>query len=85
MYKNRQIKIAQILLVGFSHSAISQKVNFSGISQVDSLKSNVGHFVVPVTLKIVQNTIPSASERHTTDVLVILFPLHTNYPLMAKR
>jgi hypothetical protein len=47
---------ALILLAGFSISAKSQKVNFSGLWKVDSLKSNFGRFVVPVTLKIVQTT-----------------------------
>ncbi len=47
---------ALILLTGFSNSAKSQKVNFSGLWKVDSLKSNFGRFVVPVTLKIVQTT-----------------------------
>jgi hypothetical protein len=45
-----------IFLAAFCNSAISQKVNFSGIWQVDSQKSNFGRFVVPVTLKIVQTT-----------------------------
>ena len=45
-----------ILRPAFCNSAISQKVNFSGIWQVDSLNSNVGHFVVAATLKIVQTT-----------------------------
>jgi hypothetical protein len=45
-----------ILLAVFSNSAKFQKVDFSGIWKVDSLKSNFGRFVVPVTLKIVQTT-----------------------------
>ena len=45
-----------ILLAVFSNSAKSQKVDFSGIWKVDSQKSNVGRFVVPVALKIVQTT-----------------------------
>jgi hypothetical protein len=47
---------ALILLAVFCCSAKLQKVNFSGIWQVDSLKSNFGRYVVPVTLKIVQTT-----------------------------
>ena len=47
---------ALILLAGCSNSAKSQKINFSGLWKVDSLKSNFGRFVVPVTLKIVQTT-----------------------------
>jgi hypothetical protein len=46
-----------LLLVVFSNSAKSQKVNFSGIWKVDSLKSNYGGFgpaAAAVTLKIVQ-------------------------------
>ena len=45
-----------ILLAGFSNSAKSQNVNFSGHWKVDSLKSNFGGFVAAVTLKIVQTT-----------------------------
>jgi hypothetical protein len=47
---------ALILLAVFCSSAKLQKVDFSGIWKVDSLKSNFGRFVVPVTLKIVQTT-----------------------------
>jgi hypothetical protein len=47
---------ALILLAVFCNSAKSQKVNFSGHWKIDSLKSNYGRFVVPVTLKIVQTT-----------------------------
>jgi hypothetical protein len=54
---------ALILLAGFSNSAKSQKVNFSGLWKVDSLKSNYGGFVAAVTLKIVQTTDTISIER----------------------
>jgi hypothetical protein len=47
---------ALVLLAGFSNSAKSQKVNFSGRWKVDSLKSNFGGYMSAVTLKIVQAT-----------------------------
>jgi len=43
-----------ILLALLSNSAKSQKVDFSGIWRIDSLKSNFGRFVVPAAIKIVQ-------------------------------
>jgi uncharacterized protein YodC (DUF2158 family) len=54
---------ALILLAGFSISAKSQKVNFSGLWKVDSLKSNFGGLVVAVTLRIVQTTDTISIER----------------------
>jgi hypothetical protein len=47
---------ALILLAGFSNSAKSQKVNFSGLWKVDSLKSNFRGFVAPIKIKIEQTT-----------------------------
>lgn len=61
-FRSKTIKLfytsvfALMLLAVFCCSANLQKVNFSGIWQVDSLKSNFGRFVVPVTLKVVQTT-----------------------------
>ena len=46
----------QAKTLGRCSSTKFQKINFSGIWKVDSLKSNFGRFVVPVTLKIVQTT-----------------------------
>jgi hypothetical protein len=54
---------AGILLVAFSNSAISQKVNFSGLWKVDSLKSNFRGFVAAVTIKIEQTTDSISIER----------------------
>jgi hypothetical protein len=57
---------ALILLAGFSNSAKSQKVNFSGIWNVDSLKTNYGGFgtgSTAVTLKIVQTIDTFSTER----------------------
>jgi hypothetical protein len=45
-----------IFLLVFCSSGKLQKVNFSGIWRIDSLKSNFGRFVVPVAIKIVQAT-----------------------------
>jgi hypothetical protein len=47
---------ALMLLAGFSNSAKSQKVNFSGLWKVDSLKSNFRGFVAAVKIKIEQTT-----------------------------
>jgi hypothetical protein len=47
---------ALILLAVFSNSARSQKVDFSGIWKVDSLKSNFRGFVAPIKIKIEQTT-----------------------------
>jgi hypothetical protein len=70
---------ALILLAGFSNSARSQKVDFSGIWKVDSLKSNFGRFVVPVTLKIVQTTdtisIGNTYHRGPGDTLSVTYKL----------
>jgi hypothetical protein len=54
---------ALILLAGFSNSAKSQKVNFSGLWKIDSLKSNFGGFVAAVTFKIAQTTDTISIER----------------------
>ncbi len=59
---NKTIKLAYsgvfalILLAVFSNSARSQKVDFSGIWKVDSLKSDFRGFVAAVTIKIEQTT-----------------------------
>jgi hypothetical protein len=62
-----RIVFALILLAVFCSSAKLQKVNFSGIWRIDSLKSNFGRFVVPVAIKIVQatDTINIESTMHT--------------------
>jgi hypothetical protein len=70
---------ALILLAVFCCSAKFQKVIFSGIWQVDSLKSNFGRFVVPVTLKIVQTTdsisIEKTNHRFPGDTLSFTYKL----------
>jgi hypothetical protein len=72
IYLKKTIKLfysgvfALILLVVFSNSAKSQKVNFSGIWKVDTLKSNYGGFgpaAAAVTLKIVQTKDTISIER----------------------
>jgi hypothetical protein len=54
---------ALILLAGLGNSAKSQNVNFSGIWKIDSLKTNFGGFMSPVTYKIVQTTDTISIER----------------------
>jgi hypothetical protein len=52
-----------MLLAGCSNSAKSQKVNFSGIWNVDSLMSNFGGYVAAVKFKIAQTTDTISIER----------------------
>ena|ERR1700722_8647627 len=70
---------ALILLAVFCCSANLQKVNFSGIWQVDSQKINFGRFVVPVNLKIVQTTdtisIEKTYHRGPGDTLSVTYKL----------
>jgi hypothetical protein len=71
----------------FCNSAKFQKVNFSGIWKIDSLKANYGGFEpagTAVALKLYRQKIQSALKGYSTDFGAILFPLQTNYPLTAK-
>jgi hypothetical protein len=54
---------ALILLAGCSNSALSQRVNFSGTWKIDSLKTNFGGFMAPVTYKIAQTKDTISIER----------------------
>ena len=56
---------ALMLLAVFCCSTNLQKVNFSGIWQVDSLKSNFRGFVAAVTIKIEQTTDTISIQRTT--------------------